>query len=241
MRGLALRKRFQPSAVFKKQPFLAKRSLINACHSHTHMYSVNGRDLNRNPIPTVLNISFSAMSKDKEETNVIEEPALGFAFDDENPSSQESEESLSLRIRRLMDSQPFAVLCTQGEQHPYGSLVAFSMTEDLATAVFATPVTTRKFKLLSQNDRVALLIDNRCRHPDNMMNVEAVTATGQAKRVEEGMDFEFWSRLLTTRHGYLSGFVRAPTVALFRIEIVRYFYVERFQEVRQWIPQRIPG
>ncbi|HNP29316.1 MAG TPA: pyridoxamine 5'-phosphate oxidase family protein [Nitrospirales bacterium] len=172
---------------------------------------------------------------------MIEEPALGFAFDGENPSSKESGEALSLRIRRLMDSQPFGVLCTQGEQHPYGSLVAFSMTEDLATAVFATPVTTRKFKLLSQSDRVALLIDNRCQHPDNMMNVEAVTATGQAKRVEEEGDFEFWSRLLTARHGYLSGFVRAPTVALFRINIVRYFHVERFQEVRQWIPKKIPG
>lgn len=173
---------------------------------------------------------------------MIEEPALGFEFDGRNPSSQEPGESLSLRIRRLVDSQPFAVLCTQGEQHPYGSLVAFSMTEDLATAIFATPVTTRKFKLLSQSDRVALLIDNRCQHPDNMMNVEAVTATGQTKRVDEkSMEFEFLSRLLIARHGYLSGFVCAPTVALFRIEIVRYFHVERFQEVRQWIPQRIPG
>lgn len=172
---------------------------------------------------------------------MIEEPALGLGFEGENPSSQQREESLSVRIRRLLDSQPFAVLCTQGDQQPYGSLVAFSMTEDLATAVFATPVTTRKFKLLSQSDRVALLIDNRCQHPDNMMHVEAVTATGQAKRVEGGTDFECWSELLTARHGYLSGFVHSPTVALFCIEIVRYFHVERFQEVQQWIPRKISG
>ncbi len=170
-----------------------------------------------------------------------EEPALGPEFKDDDPSAKQTEESLSFRIRRLVDSQPFAVLCTQGEQHPYGSLVAFSMTEDLTTAIFATPVTTRKFQLLSQNDRVALLIDNRCQHLDNMMNVEAVTATGQAKQVEEGRDFEHWSHLLTARHGYLSGFVQSPTVALFRIEIVRYFHVVRFQEVQQWIPQKNIG
>lgn len=172
---------------------------------------------------------------------MTEEPALGAEFENEDLWSREHEESLSLRIRRLMDSQPFGVLCTHGDQHPYGSVVAFSMTEDLAVAVFATPVTTRKFQLLSQNDRVALLIDNRCQHLDNMMNVEAVTATGQAKRIEEGKNFEYWSRLLTTRHEYLSGFVQSPTVALFCIEIVRYFHVVRFQEVRQWIPKSRPG
>jgi len=172
---------------------------------------------------------------------MIEEPALDLEFEGEDPSSQQHEEGLSVRIRRLVDSQPFAVLCTQGEQHPYGSLVAFSMTDDLTTAVFSTPVTTRKFQLLSQNDRVALLIDNRSQHLDNMMNVEAVTATGHAKRVEEGKDFEHWSRLLTARHGYLSAFVQSPTVALFCIEIVRYFHVVRFQEVQQWIPKKIVG
>lgn len=170
-----------------------------------------------------------------------EEPALGPEFKGEDPSPTQPEESLPFRIRRLIDSQPFAVLCTHGEQHPYGSLVAFSMTEDLTAAVFSTPVTTRKFQLLSQSDRVALLIDNRSQHLDNMMNVEAVTVTGHAKRVEEGKDSEHWSRLLTARHGYLSAFVQSPTVALFCIEIVRYFHVVRFQEVQQWIPKKIVG
>ena len=172
---------------------------------------------------------------------MIEEPALGEGFDGEGSDPAESQESLSLRIRQLVDSQPYGVLCTQGEQHPYGSVVAYSMTEDLATAVFATPITTRKFHLLSQCDGVALLIDNRSQHPDNMMNIEAITATGQATRIDQGNDYEKWSRLLTSRHGYLSGFVQAPTVALFQIEILRYFHVVRFQEVRQWIPKRDHG
>jgi hypothetical protein len=32
------------------------------------------------------------------------------------------------------------------------------------------------------------------------------------------------------------GFVRAPSSALFRIDIVRFIHVARFQEVRQWTP-----
>jgi nitroimidazol reductase NimA-like FMN-containing flavoprotein (pyridoxamine 5'-phosphate oxidase superfamily) len=172
---------------------------------------------------------------------MIEKSTPGLGYKEKTLLSEQREEPLSLQIKRLIDSQPFAVLCTQGEQHPYGSLVAFSMTEDLTSAVFATPVTTRKFKLLSQNDRIALLIDNRCQHSDNMMNIEAVTATGKARRVEGGKDFKLWSHLLTARHEHLSSFVDSPSVALFRVEIVRYFHVVRFQEVSQWIPGKIPG
>lgn len=46
-------------------------------------------------------------------------------------------------IRRLVQAQPYAVLCTQGKGQPYGSLVAFSATENLTSMVFATPKATR--------------------------------------------------------------------------------------------------
>ena len=140
------------------------------------------------------------------------------------------------RIALLARRQPFAVLCTQGEGQPYGSLVAFAMTEDLTSAVFATPRATRKFRLLSECDHVALLIDSRSETPHEMMQIEAVTATGRAVLVGPGPQFERWAGLLTSRHPQLTKFVHAASCALFRVEIVRYFHVSRFQEVRQWIP-----
>jgi hypothetical protein len=148
-----------------------------------------------------------------------------------------SPDGLDANIRRLVASQPYAVLCTQGAGQPYGSLVAYAITPDLTTAVFATPRATRKFRLLSECDHVALLIDNRSELPGQLMEVEAVTATGRAAIVEPGEEFECWARLLTDRHSYLTQFVRAASCSLFRINIVRYFHVTRFQEVRQWVPQ----
>jgi hypothetical protein len=68
------------------------------------------------------------------------------------------------------------------------------------------------------------------------MKVGAVTATGQAQRLETGADYARWSGLLTQRHPYLRSFVDAPSTALFRVDVVRFLYVTRFQEVRQWIP-----
>ena len=111
---------------------------------------------------------------------------------DESRASADSQEAVDARIRRLVQSQPFAVLCTQGQGQPYGSLVAYAMTDDLAHAVFATPKATRKFRLLSECDHVALVIDNRPDFPNQLMAVEAVTATGRAAMVEEGDEFAFF-------------------------------------------------
>jgi hypothetical protein len=145
-------------------------------------------------------------------------------------------EDLGSSIRRLLDGQPYGVLCTQGQGQPYGSLVAYAVTRDLDAAVFATQKATRKYRLLSECDHVALVVDNRSALPGRLMDVEAVTATGRAHEVATGPELEQWSRLLTDRHPYLDTFVRSVSCGVFRVDIVRYFHVTRFQEVRQWVP-----
>ena len=140
------------------------------------------------------------------------------------------------RIGRLVREHPYGVLCTQGQSQPYGSLVALAATEDLTTFVFSTPIATRKYRLLSECDRVALLIDSRSGAPDELMHVEAVTATGRAREIPRGPDFDRWADLLVGRHPRLTAFVRAESSALVRVEVDRYYYVSRFQEVREWAP-----
>ena len=146
-------------------------------------------------------------------------------------------QNLDGTIRRLLDGQLYGVLCTQGQGQPYGSLVAFAMTPDLDSAVFATQKGTRKYRLLSECANVALVVDNRSAVPGQLMDVEAVTATGRAHQMPTGPEFEKWSRLLIDRHPYLGTFVRSVSCGLFRIDIVRYLHVTRFQEVRQWVPK----
>jgi uncharacterized protein YhbP (UPF0306 family) len=146
------------------------------------------------------------------------------------------EVDLQSRIRRLVKGQPYAVLCMQTQTQPYGALVAFAFSEDLEHVVFSTPIATRKFRILSECEHVALLIDDRPDHPDDFMGVEAVTATGRATLLEEAAESGRWGRLLVERHPYLENFVASPSCALFRIDIVRFFHVARFQEVRQWAP-----
>ena len=175
-------------------------------------------------------------TKGTTEMGIPNEPFLSSTGEVESVENGPSQEHVAARIKRLVQSQSFAVLCTQGEGQPYGSLVAYAMNNDLSAATFATPRATRTFRLLSECDHVALLIDNRPEFPNELMKVEAVTATGRAALMEHGEDFEHWAKLLTERHPYLSHFVRSSSCGLFRVNIVRYLHVCRFQEVHQWIP-----
>ena len=140
------------------------------------------------------------------------------------------------RIRQLTHEQPYGVLCVQGGGQAYGALVAFAFSEDMQHAVFVTPVATRKYRLLSECDHVALVIDNRPNKADELMEIEAVTVTGRSQMIERGPEFDKWAGLLVTRHPYLKTFVKAATCALFRVDVVRFLHVARFQDVNQWIP-----
>lgn len=123
-----------------------------------------------------------------------------------------------------------------GWGQPYGALVAFAFSEDLRHAVFVTPVATRKYRTLSECDHVALVIDNRSSKANQLMDIEALTITGRSQLIARGDEFEQLAGLLVNRHPYLKSFVNAVSCALFRIDVVRFLHVARFQEVCQWVP-----
>ncbi len=153
-------------------------------------------------------------------------------------SNSDVDVSLPQRIRHVLDGQPFAVLCTQGDTQPYGSLVSFVTSDDLSTVVFATPTFTRKYKLLSDCNKVAILFDTRDKHQADISKIEAITATGKTIQISHGKQFDYWANKLIKRHAYLRSLVKADSCALFRVEVVRYLHVVRLQEVKQWIPHR---
>jgi len=166
---------------------------------------------------------------------MLDEPLFDFEFDQtEIKISQNSD--LADQIFRLVNQQSFCILCTQGGSQPYGSLIAYAFSYDLKQPFFTTPVATRKYKLLSQCPQVALVIDSRCQHQDDLTQVDAVTITGKATEIGSGSDYERGIAMLKNRHPYLAGFLDSASTALFRIDVVRYFHVTRFQEVSQWIP-----
>jgi uncharacterized protein YhbP (UPF0306 family) len=164
----------------------------------------------------------------------IDEPSLG-GTGAKDPEEGRDPDPIPERILGILRQEPYAVLCTQGEGQPYGSLIGFAASPDGRCLVFATPVFTRKYSLLKTCPQVALLVDTRARHRESLMEVEGVTATGRALEVT-GEAAAPWAELLLGRHPDFATFLRCDSSALFRVEIARFFYVRRFQEVHEWVP-----
>ena len=135
-------------------------------------------------------------------------------------------------LKNLFPSQKLAVLATQSKKQPYGNLVAFVATNDLKHLLFATTRATRKYTNISENPRVAMVMDNRSNQEADFHQAAAVTATGVAKEVK-GSEKETLLRLYLSGHPYLKDFVSSPTCALLKMNVETYYVVRQFQNVME--------
>ena len=144
------------------------------------------------------------------------------------------EKTFQLRrfLKDLFASQRLAVLATQSKRQPYGNLVAFMATEDLRHLLFATTRATRKYANISENPRVAMVIDNRSNREADFHQAAAVTATGVVKEMV-GPEKKRFQKLYLSKHPYLKDFVSSPTCALLRMQVVTYTVVRQFQNVME--------
>jgi heme iron utilization protein len=146
------------------------------------------------------------------------------------PVSQKDE--LEQLLRRLFSDQLLAVLGTQSQSGPYGSLVAFYATDDLKHLLFATTRSTRKFDNLTRTPQVAMVIDNRSNKEGDFHEAIAVTAVGKVKEVS-GPEKEQLKALYLAKHPGLLDFVQSFTCALLKIEVEIYYIVRQFQQVTE--------
>jgi heme iron utilization protein len=133
-------------------------------------------------------------------------------------------------LKKLLQSQPLAVLATQNRGQPYASLIAFASSNDLKSLYFATTRSTRKYANLSSDSMVAVLVDNRSNKASDFRWAMAATATGKAKEVNARKRKKALE-LYLAKHPHLREFVHSPTCALCEIRVQTFFVVTRFQHV----------
>jgi nitroimidazol reductase NimA-like FMN-containing flavoprotein (pyridoxamine 5'-phosphate oxidase superfamily) len=138
-------------------------------------------------------------------------------------------EELSELIKRLLDSQRFAVLATQFEGQPYSNLVAFVEADDLRSLLFVTSRNTRKYSNTLASKKVAVLVDSRTNQALDLNNAVAVTALGTIEEV--GTDNkEYLSGVYLSKHPQLKEFLYKPSNALMRVAVTDYI-VATFESV----------
>jgi nitroimidazol reductase NimA-like FMN-containing flavoprotein (pyridoxamine 5'-phosphate oxidase superfamily) len=147
-----------------------------------------------------------------------------------NPAEQETKQE----IERLLAAHRFAVLATLSEKQPHTSLVAFTSTEGIARLVFATYRSTRKFRGLRKNGRVALFIGDRgAATSREERDRSLLTAHGVAFEVCSDERAELSAAHLR-RHPDLTAFLASPEAALVRVDVTAYQLVGSIDDVR-WL------
>jgi heme iron utilization protein len=139
-------------------------------------------------------------------------------------------DKLKNKTKQLLESQRLGVLSTHFHGQPYSSLVAFASSENLRKIYFATPKSTRKFRNLTQDHRVSMLVDNRSNEISDFHHAMAVTVLGSAREVQ-GSEKEAAKNIYLVKHPYLTDFVKSASCALVVLDVDKYILVSRFQEV----------
>jgi nitroimidazol reductase NimA-like FMN-containing flavoprotein (pyridoxamine 5'-phosphate oxidase superfamily) len=134
------------------------------------------------------------------------------------------------KISKILNSQLFAVIATNGIQYPYCTLVGFATTEDYRELIFATIRETRKYENIDKESSVSLLIDSRTNHTIDIQEAIALTILGHAQEVNDN-EYKKYQSLLLRKHPYLREFVIAPNCALIKVIIDKYIMVSNFQNV----------
>jgi general stress protein 26 len=141
-------------------------------------------------------------------------------------------EDIKKQIQELFTHQKLAVLSTHQSGQPYASLIAFVGKDDLKKIFFVTPRTTRKFKNLSADSRIALLINSSLNMDSDFHEAVSVTVLGNAKEIKGAEKGEILG-LYLTKHPYLESFASSPTCALVEVAITKYVMVKNFQHVME--------
>ncbi len=146
------------------------------------------------------------------------------------------QEQIQEILRNIFSTQPLMVLCTSTEGRPYTNLVAFAHSEDLRQIIFATFSNSQKYRNLSRDNRVSLLIDDRGNTPADFSEATAITALGTACPVPKKASSPL-GQIYLKKHPQLQDFLNSPNCQLIRVVIDKYCVVTRFQQVVELCPQ----
>jgi len=143
---------------------------------------------------------------------------------------------LRQKVSTLLSGQGLGVLATTDpDGHPYASLIAFAANANHTELYFVTPRATRKFANLSQDNRVALLINNSINQPVDFHEAVAATILGQTRLLDNAERMRVQDIYLQ-KHPYLQQFAASPSCAMFAIEITGITMVQKFQSVSELSP-----
>jgi len=135
-------------------------------------------------------------------------------------------------IEQALYSNQLAVLATVSDDQPHASLVAITPFKGLRQLIFATYRNTRKFRNLTANGKVAVLIEGKNEEKSGIQDGFVITAYGVAKELNMQVnDDALQAHLL--KYPELLSFTSEPDCALVLINVENYQVVQGIENV-EW-------
>jgi len=133
----------------------------------------------------------------------------------------------------VLKSSRFAVLATEGDGQPHASLIAITPFGSFRQLVFATYRNTLKYKNLTNNSKVAVLIENEIVNMKGVMGNVVLTIIGHTKEMSFSENEPAY-RAHLMKHPEMASFMLAPDCALITVIAESYQVVNGIDDIR-WI------
>ena len=130
----------------------------------------------------------------------------------------------------ILNQQLVAVLSTSSNDISYSCLVSFVVTKGFQDVIFATKRERLKYRNMSENPNVSLLIDNRKNKPSDITEATSVTIVGSVEDIQT-KDRVRLIRHLVEKHPNLESFFEADDTAIMRLYPERMYVVDNFESV----------
>lgn len=121
------------------------------------------------------------------------------------------------KIKTIVQENDICVLATAGANDPHTSLMAYACSTDCTEIYMVTPVKTLKYRNLTVNARVSLLVDTRGKEP--RASIQALTITGQAHTIRDAGKKDLVRKQIQLRHAHLQGLLDQPDIAFICVRI----------------------
>ena len=136
-------------------------------------------------------------------------------------------------VKELLDSQIFGILSSYMNEQPYSNLMAFIPYDNYKSLIFVTARTTRKYFNLKKHPEASMFIDNRRNKSSDCLNAKGVSACGKVYELTPSDETDKIIEHYLNIHPALESFIQSPTVAIFKLKVNTYYFVENFQEVTE--------
>ena len=136
-------------------------------------------------------------------------------------------------IEAVLKTSGFAVLATEGDGQPHASLIAITPFGNFRQIIFATYRDTLKYRNLSHNNKVAVLIESRVVNVKSLEESVVLTIIGHTEDIRIAENEAAYQAHLK-RHPEMESFMLSSDCALIRVMAQSYQVVYGIDEIR-WI------